>query len=275
MNKFTPHINVEYPKNNFKIFEEWFAENYKGCNTDMELMPFFPTSYFVNNGYNENEQANKEAQDYVDSLDINKKWFVLCQYDNGCIVDWNGKDVLEFNMSVDKGVEMPLLCQPHPYKYDGSKKYLASFIGSRTHPIRNELEKFSSLEDFYISFEPHPIEKYCEIISQSVFSLCPRGFGANSFRTSESLQYGAIPVYISDKFIFPYSRNWAVNVPDYMLLINQFQIDGLPKQLREMNDEQIISLMDKGAKAYQEYYTYEGAMKQIIRILESENAPKS
>lgn len=34
MNKFTPHINVEYLKNNTLIFEEWFAQNYKGCKTD-------------------------------------------------------------------------------------------------------------------------------------------------------------------------------------------------------------------------------------------------
>lgn len=271
MNKFTQHINVAYPSGNKPIFEEWFAENYKGCNTDRVLMPFFPTSYFVNNGYNENEQANREAQEYVDSLDHSKKWLIICQYDNGVIVDWKGMDVLEFNMSKKIGVEMPLLCQPHPYKFDGDKKYIASFVGSRTHPIRNELENLKGIDGFYISFEPHDIERYCEIISQSVFSLCPRGYGLNSFRTSESLQYRSIPVYISDEFINPFT----IPFEEIGITITDKSLDKIDEILQSVPIETIFDKQEKLPKIYQDYYTYEGAMKQIIKILEEESASKT
>ena len=93
MNKFTPHINVEYLKNNTLIFEEWFAQNYKGCKTDRELLPFFPTSYWVNNNYGNNEQAKQEAQDYICSLDKSKKYFSICQYDDGVLIHCDVLDV--------------------------------------------------------------------------------------------------------------------------------------------------------------------------------------
>jgi hypothetical protein len=266
MNKFQPHIIPVYPPHNELIFEEWFSENYKGCSTDRELMPFFPTSYFVNNGYNEDQQANKEAQDYVDSLPNDKKWFIICQYDNGVIVDWKGKDVLEFNMSKTNGVMLPLLCQPHPYKFKSDKKRVASFVGSRTHPIRNELDKLKGKDGFYISFEPHDIETYCRIMHESIFTLCPRGYGLNSFRIAEALQYGSIPVYISDDFIFPFSHL----VTGHWLISGSDKIEELKDNLEEWIANGVDDLVETGMKLYEEFYTYEGCMKQIIKSLETE-----
>lgn len=271
MNKFAPHINVEYPKNNFLIFEEWFAENYKGCNTDRGLMPFFPTSYFVNNGYNENEQANKEAQDYIDSLDSSKKWFVLCQYDNGCIVDWKGKDVLEFNMSKKIGVELPLLCQPHPYDFTSTKKHFANFVGSKTHPIRETANQLKQHLDYYISFEPHDIMNYCRIIHESIFTLCYRGYGANSFRIGEAIQYGSIPVYISDEFILPFN----IDFNEFGVLIKSEDATRTDEILQSVTIEDIIKKQDKLKEIYQRCYTYGGCFNEIIKVLEQESASKA
>ncbi len=262
MNKFQPHIIPVYPPNNNLIFEEWFAENYAGCNTDRELLPIFPTSFHVNNGYGEKKH---ELQEFCDTLDESKKYFIICQYDDGCMVDWKGKDVLEFNMSKQNGVMLPLICQPHPYKFDGEKKYLASFIGSRTHPIRNELEKFKGKEGWYISFEPHDIEAYCRIISESYFVLCPRGYGSNSFRICESLQYDVTPVYISDEFIEPFDIPFFL----YGVPVANKNIHKLEDWLNPLNrhDEYI----ETNKKIfYEKMFTYEGCFYQIIKSLETE-----
>lgn len=271
MNKFINPIRVAYPSGNTPIFEEWFAENYKGCNTDRELLPIFPTSYHVNHNYGNDENARKFLQDYCDNLDPSKKYFIICQYDDGTLIDWKGKDVLEFNMSKKIGVEMPLLCQPQPFNFNSQKKYLASFIGSVTHPIRKELERFKYIPDWYISFEPHSIEAYCKIISESVFSLCPRGYGANSFRIIESIQYGAIPVYISDVFIEPFGENFS-NIGFKYDAENILTLEGNLKRLAGDNSRLVIDTYEKLPEWYEKYYTYEGAMAQIIKCLE--NAPK-
>jgi hypothetical protein len=265
---FKPHIIPVYPPSNFFIFEEWFAENYKGCNTDRELLPIFPTSFHVNNGYGEKKQ---ELQAYCDSLDPSKKYFILCQYDDGCMVDWKGKDVLEFNMSKQDGVMIPLICQPHPYKFISEKKWFANFVGGRTHKIRIGAEQLKYNLDYYISFEPHDIEKYCRILHESIFTLCYRGYGASSFRICEALQYGSIPVYISDEFIIPF----GIDFNDFGILIpleDQYRVDEV---LKSVPIEDLIKKQAVGREVYEKHYTYEGCYSSIINCLEKENAPKT
>jgi hypothetical protein len=266
MSKFTQQINVAYPAGNKPIFEEWFAENYKGCNTDRELIPVFFTSYWVNNNYGNDLAARKELQSYVDSLDRSKKWFCICQYDDGVMVDWKGLDVLEFNMSKQVGVQLPLLCQPHPYKFGTPKRYLASFFGSKTHPVRGKLESFKDIKGYYISFEPHDIADYCRVLHESIFVLCPRGYGFSSFRTTEALQYGAIPIYISDSFIVPFDLNFNY----YGLMIHSDTVDHLPEVLDNIPDMEIITKQDRCKQIYNDYYTFEGCFKNIIASLEIE-----
>lgn len=261
MSKFIEPIKVEYPPNNKKIFEEWFFENYTSCNTDRELLPIFPTSFHVNNGYGAKKE---ELQMYCDTLDEGKKYFIICQYDDGCMVDWKGKDVLEFNMSKNTGVTIPLLCMPHPYKFIEKKKYVANFIGSRTHPIRNELEKFKGLDEWYISFEPHNIEDYCRILSESIYTICPRGYGLNSFRISEGLQYNSIPIYISDEFVLPFS----IDFTKYGVLIPS---ENLFNGLKLTTDRFLGYLTHENLQdVYNAHYTYNGCFKNIINYLETE-----
>lgn len=268
MNKFLEPIRVAYPEGNKPIFEEWIYDKFTGCNTDRVPLPFFATSYFVNNGYNENRQANMEAQEYIDSLDRSKKYWTVVQYDNGIFVDLKDLDVLQFNMSKKNGVEMPLLCQPHPYKFSGGKKHFASFVGSRTHPIRNELDRLIGKDGFYISFEPHSPEQYCRIMHESIFTLCPRGYGANSFRIFEAVQYESIPVYISDEFIDCFDAEFEM----FGVKIKSEYASMVEEILQIFSSEDIIEKQSQGALAYNRFYTYEGAMQRIIETLEKEYA---
>lgn len=264
--KFRPHIITVYPPNNFEIFEEWFRENYIGCDTNRMYLDIFPTSYWVNNDYGNNQIARKEIQDYVGSLPLDKKYFSIAQYDNGFMLDWGGKDVLEFNMSKTNGVMMPLLCQPHPYTFDTMKLRAVSFVGSKTHKIRELMNVFKDNPDCCILFESVPIEEYCKILAESVYSLCPRGYGINSFRIQESLQYGAIPVWISDDFVHP----WGLNFNDFGVLVNSRHAHPLPEILENIPQSEIESKQSKIKEVYEKYYTYEANLNHIIKYLENE-----
>lgn len=267
MNEFCQHIIPMYPPNNELIFEEWFAQNYNGCKTDRELLPIFPTSYHVNNNYGNDQVKRKALQDYSDGLDPNKKYFIVCQYDDGCLIDWRGKDVLEFNMSKNIGCTIPLICQPHPYTFSTERKWLANFVGSPTHPIREHIRKLESNHDYFISFDRMEIEPYCKIMHESIFTLCPRGYGANSFRTCEALQYGSIPVYISDEFILP---EWTNNDP--IVIIQEEDAHRIDEILDGISNEEVLKMQSQLKEYYEENYTYEGVMKNIIKILEKESA---
>jgi len=266
MNKFKPHIHPIYPPNNHLIFEEWFAEVYKGCDTDRELLPFFPTSYWVNNNYAQDAVAKKEAQDYINSLPNDTKYFVICQYDDGCLIDWGSKDVLEFNMSKTNGVMMPLICQPHPYQFHSTKKWFANFVGGKTHPIRKAAHELKDKTGYYISNELHDIETYCRVMHESIFTLCFRGYGLNSFRMCEAMQYGSIPVYISDEFI----QTWDAHYNDYAVLIHEEDVHRIDEILSNIDPEVVVSKQNKIKEMYEKYYTYEANRKQIIDYLEDE-----
>lgn len=262
-----PIINTIYPPENEVLFERWFTHHYLGDVSEREYLPIHFTAYQVNNCYGEDAVAMKRLQDYVDTLPRNKKYFVLCQYDNGVGIDWKGKDVLEFNMSLngENMYPLPLLCQPHSFSFTGLPKlYIANFIGNRTHPIRNQLEQLQNKEGYYLSFNNHNIQDYCKVMYQSIFTLCPRGFGKNSFRIVEAMQYGSIPVYISDVFIHPHNIDFnsygftiaeGVDVFEYMSGITPLQIYEKQEKLKLY---------------YDKLYTYQANFDLIIEHLRNE-----
>lgn len=266
MRNFKPHINPVYPPNNVLIFEEWFGINYKSCNTDRELLPFFPTSYWVNNNYAQDMAAKQEAQDFIDSLPNDKKYFVICQYDDGCLIDWKGKDVLEFNMSKTNGIMMPLICMPHPYHFNAPKQYFANFVGGKTHPMRQYVLDLKDKEEHYVSFDLHNIQDYCRILHESIFTLCFRGYGANSFRIAEAVQYKSIPVYISDEFIIP---EW-IPFKDFGVTIHSNDVHRIYDVLQAMSQEEIVKKQIELETAYEKYYTYHASYYYIINKLEAE-----
>ena len=259
--QFQPIINTIYPPNNEIEFERWFFKNYTGDETGREYLPIFWCGYQVNHNYGNDVLAMNDLQQYVDSLSTNKKYFTVNQYDDGVGIYWKGKDVLEFNMS-KVGLNtypIPLLGQQHPYKFSGEKKYIANFVGSLTHPIREHAKSLIGNEDYYISFDRHEPYEYCKIISESVYTLCYRGYGLNSFRIAEAIQYNSIPVYISDEFINPYN----IDFNEYGLTVKDNEV----KYLEEM------LLMTLAIRPYDEtiknLYTYEGCRNKILEHLKT------
>jgi len=234
-------------------------QNYKGDVSSREYLPILFCGYHVNNQYGQNKQARYDLQAFVNALDSSKKYFCLSQYDDGVGVDWKEKDVLVFDMSKKSAYQLPLMCQPHSYEHDGSKKYFASFIGSRTHGIRDKVFALEGLDGYYISSNVHSIAKFCRVVAGSIFGLCPRGYGLNSFRIVECMQYGTIPVYISDDFIFPHNLDFM----DYGIIIEAKDADRIDEILKQVTPEQIINKQDKIKELYHSHFSYQGVMDRI------------
>jgi hypothetical protein len=265
--EFQPHINVSYPPNNTLIFEEWFSRNYTSDVSDREYLGVHFTSYLVNHDYAKRPEDVPRLQAFVDGLDRSRRYFVLVQYDLGCVVDFKDLDVLQFNMSDNNGYPLPLICMPHPYRFDGKRKeYFANFIGGITHPIRHHAEQLVGKEAYYIAYGNHSIERYCEVISKSIFTLCYRGFGKNSFRIQEALQYNSIPVYISDEIIN------AHNVPfsEYGVVIDAKDAHRTDEILRSLDTIDIVQKQDMLKSVFQKLYTYESNRFLILDYLERE-----
>lgn len=262
--KFKPVINTVYPSSNKIEFERWVSENFNGCKTDREYLDVYWTAYFVNNNYGNDKKALDELQEFINQLDKSKKYWTLCQYDDSILVDVSGIDLLRFEMSRKGYFDIPLIGQPYPYTFDLTKKYLFSFVGSMTHPIRQKIKELEGYPDSYISFDPHPPEKYCEILSRSIFALAPRGYGINSFRIAEAVQYGAIPVYYSDIFCI---RNDCF-FSEFGVLIHQSQ--NLLEEIKLITEQQIHQKQKVLQSAFDKYFSYQSVYNFIINTLETE-----
>lgn len=268
--QFRPHIRVDYPPNNDLIFEEWFYKQWVESNTTIDnllhaygiryYLPVFWTSYYVNNNYGNDKRKIKELQNFIDSLDKSKKYFTIVQYDDGILNDLSGIDIKVFGMGGGNyDYPLPLIANPHPCSFTSNRDIFCNFMGALTHKIRKDILPVAKRAGYLVSTSPLNIEEYCLNLSRSVFTLAPRGYGVTSFRLMEAVQYGSIPVYISDVKMIPH------NLPfDYGVIIEPHDIPNIDKILRSFTQEQIAEKQRKLKEAYQ-IFTYEYCRDAILR----------
>lgn len=258
---FQPKQHARYPEDNSHEFERWFRDNTSMdelVNKSRTYLPIFWTAYWCNNGYGRKEKNKNRLQRFVDTIPRTKKYFTICQYDDGCMVDFKDLDIKIFGMSGGRiDYPIPLLCMPHKFEFPGIEKDIfCSFVGGDTHPIRRELVKqLEGKEGYYVTMKKHTLQDYCKILARSVFALCPRGYGKSSFRISEAIHYGAIPVYVSDEFIMPYNLGFCGEICETKDLSNiHYQLGHRLKMGREFP----LNIREK------ELFTYQGCKQKIL-----------
>jgi glycosyltransferase involved in cell wall biosynthesis len=76
-------------------------------------------------------------------------------------------------------------------------------------------------------------KEFCQLMGESIFSLCPSGSGPNSIRLWESIASGVIPVILSDGYLPPGSKeDWENAV--VFCLESEEEIRRLPERLAEI-----------------------------------------
>lgn len=269
-----PHP-FEYPKGNRHEFERWFYDkvSVRELRQNSRIyLPIFWTAYYVKHNYGTDLAANRAIQTFIDNLPRNKKYFTICQYDDGPMVDFGNLDIKVFGMGggrVDIPIpliwDMPKDHRPliHPNTAE-NKTYTYNFIGRETHPIRRDiLNSPHEVGTNYVSSKEHNYIEYTSIIAQSKFTLCPRGYGKTSFRIAEALKYGSIPVYISDEFLLPY----GVDFLRYGLQYKDFK--SFLKALPQLSKHYINNLLFKTQLIYENLFTYEACKNIILETLQT------
>lgn len=246
---FRPKHPIVYPGDNDPDFERWYYLNYTGVE-GRTYLPIFWTAFYCKNGYGKQSGPIAGLQKFLDSLDRSKKYYTIVQYDDGILNDLKDIDIKVFSMS-GKPMDycLPLLCQPHkPIDPMPDRDIFCSFVGRNTHPIRSEILKIKQ-PGWLITDQVQKMTAFCNTLARSVFTLCPRGYGPNSFRVLEAMQFGSIPVIISDVILNPH----GIDVDTYGVRVMPDQIKDLPE---------ILSKVDSQAKriqviqAYEWYYTF-------------------
>lgn len=261
-----------YPSDNLIPFEEYFYSNFNNVNdlTDRSYLPIFWTSYHRNHQYGSDVRAKMRLQNFIDMMDKSKRYYTICQYDDGCMIDLSGIDIKVFSMAGEpRDFNMPLISMAHEFSYPNERRDIfASFIGKITHPLRTRLlgacsKVRNDSKDYYVSTFSHPMNEYCRILSKSIFSFCPRGYSFNSFRIQESLQYGAIPVIVSDVFYPAHGLDFN----DFAVMIKPGDVYKVDKILNSISPEEIEKKQSMISFIYHTYFTFAANKHLIIKAL--------
>jgi hypothetical protein len=261
--RFRPRNILVYPPGNNQTFEEYFYDEYLKSQKTFEriYIPIFWTNYYISKNYGKGDIS--ELQSILDKLDRSKKYFTIVQYDDNILNEISDLDILIFSQGgwgryKDKCYIIPLNCQGNIVKKE--KDIFASFIGRKTHKIRDLIfTNLKNKEDFFIS-DSADYFTFKNIMSKSIFSLCPRGYGLTSFRICESLQSGSIPVYIYDEKFIPFEDEFDFNDIGVLIYINDIdKIDIILKNINNVND-----ILHNGKLIYDNYFSYSGLYKSLI-----------
>jgi hypothetical protein len=207
-----------------------------------------------------------------------KKMFTLSRLTGGPMVNLNNCIIFTtggiFNMPKNQNlsyVPLPLIADKYTDIPTGNKKYIASYIGRNTHPIRVDLEKFfkrdknyyvKNLNDMHSEFDSEKQEQFKKIISESYFSLAPRGFGPTSFRLYESIELGVVPVYIGEDFLLPFSE--IIDWEKLCVLVRYEDLKNLKKILSEIIDSnRYIEMINYGKYCEEKYFNNNFTFKYI------------
>jgi FkbM family methyltransferase len=264
--EFRPHHPMQYPSDNKLIFEEWFYQQ-PLLNVERSYLPVFWTSYYCKNGYHHNKRAIAKLQQFLDRLDKTKRYYTIVQYDDGILNNLDGLDIKVLAMSGSRiDYPLPLICQPHQFLMNLDKDIKVSYIGANNHPIREKIIRlYKDKPDHYISDKPHSLLEFCRVLARSRYVLCPRGYGKTSFRIMEALQYGAVPIYISDDFVYPHHayHEYGLSVkPDHLE-------DGTIEAITNNHEtkEYLIGGMLTPLEAFERYFTYQANYDLIYKYL--------
>ena len=241
--------------------EEMFVAHGKKCG-DRYLIPIFWT-----NAYKENKQAL--IQHKLNQLDPSKKYYCVCTHDDAP-TEMLPPDTLVFGAGGNnaKAIPIPLVVSKIPYFEKAKKDIRASFVGSYTHPIRGQMAHYAS-PDFIISMQSQWSETITDdrfnafekVSSRSQQVLCPRGYGPTSYRLYEAFQYGAVPVYISDRFWLPWEDE--VRWDDLIVKITPNQTPEIKSMLDNYDDKR-EAMIEYASNIYEDYFSIEGVFNKIL-----------
>jgi len=261
------------PYHTGKYIEEYFYDYYiqnKSTfdQTGYTLLPIFWTTAYLN---------RLDVAPYINILPKNLKYFCVAQHDDG-VKEPLPPDTIVFSAGGNSGgIPLPLVCSPIPESYiqtNEPQTIFCSFVGSNTHPVRQQM--IDALKDdslFYIqtddwswNINQTKQEMFFNTIKKSKYTLCPRGYGAQSFRFYEALQLGSVPIYIHDDRKWqPYAEK--LNWNEFSVSIHISEIDSLKDKLLSITDLDYQKMVSAGKRVYEDFFHIRHIPEYVLNTL--------
>lgn len=138
---------------------------------------------------------------------------------------------------------------------NNQRPYLYSFIGELDHiylpksHVRSTIKKLPKKTDVYIEsmlaeadrsrlLDNFSTDNDYELVSRnSIFTLCPAGYGKWPYRLFQSIAWGSIPVVISDDYIKPFGD--VIPWDDFCITIPENKAQDIDEILRSISQNKI------------------------------------
>ncbi len=172
-------------------------------------------------------------------------------------------------------VNMPALPITVGQRTFGARKHLAAFRGYRSHEVRDSLGLLHNGRDIICELsrtQDHSGKidamaglidpRYAQLMQDAVFALVPRGDANFSYRLTEAMSFGCIPVIISDNWVLPFDR--IVSWSDMSLRVPESNIESVPHILRSIPEATIAYMQRKVAAAYNTYFASPDAVVETL-----------
>lgn len=281
-------LNPPYPPyHKGRDLEDFFIDYYfknkeKFDSTGYNFLPIKWTAI-----YNLNPHLINKLQNEIHKLDKIEKYFTVSQHDDAPFVQL---PPITLNFSAggnqQNTIPIPLICSPIINKKPLKKDIFCSFVGSVNqnipgnaaigHHIRMKmLNTLMNKNDYllkpkYWSPEINTSRQdlFLNITGRSKYTLCPRGYGATSFRMYEAMQLSSIPVYIYNKTPFiPFKDK--IQWEDISVLIEASDIEHIDFILKSIDDERYNKMVNNINNVYPKYFTLESMCDNILKILQT------
>ena len=157
------------------------------------------------------------------------------------------------------------------------KTQLASFVGTYTHPLREEMFHALQKEDIVwngkkvwsSSVKDQDATLFIEQTLQSRFCLAPRGYGRSSFRFFEAMLLDTIPVYVWDDIEWlPYRE--ILDYSTFSISISKNELPRLYDILSSISTETYENMVFT-MKKNRHWFTLEGMVDYIVKRIECVN----
>jgi hypothetical protein len=237
--------------------------------------------------FNEYEHLVNNLQQILINLPQDLKYFTLSQHDDA---PYLRLPINTINFSAGGNAKnticIPLISGPLPYQNLIQKNIFCSFVGSISQPTNRfgHIAKTVRMKmlDILVSKPEYVLKPKCwspevtknradlflDITSRSIFTLCPRGYGATSFRLYEAMQLNSIPVYIyTDTPFLPYTD--VINWGKLAVLVDYKNIEDLDDILKSIDSKTIQSMLDYAKEIYPKYFTLDSIGPNVLNMLRS------
>lgn len=208
-----PAHNSDY---NVEIdFENWLRQHPELLTdnpreADWQLFQPWWNRYYCNH-WGSDESTERLQGEILRLVSRNVPTFTICEYDviSMQFLDMCNIHVFSASRHSDNGcIDIPLLCSLHyEVPKPPSRRWRASFMGKfETSDYRENMRAVLTGREDVALLPSHDTRDYVELMVRSEIALAPRGYGGQSFRFYEAMQFECVPFLIGDIDTRPFKR---------------------------------------------------------------------